>query len=316
MNSQTATYLYSGGFMELKEIDYILTIAECGSISKAADKLLMTQPSLSQFLQQFESSLGCQLFLRTTRGVVLTAAGEAFIEDARKIQSLYREAQTKLRDINDVKGGTVRLGISTFRAQEFLPPILEKFYAMYPDVAVQIPALDTIRLETSILEGSLDMGIVAFPLHKLKHDENVEILLNDEVVIAARKGHPISRYLHTDDDGRVWVNFRDAARFEFVLGPVGTRLGRIARQQFSACKKIPITRNDNLTASLALAMARRGLALALTYSSVMSTRNLDFISIGKEGIYLPLALAYPPSSYRSRAAIELSKVIHEVLSEN
>lgn len=316
MNSQTATYLYSGGFMELKEIDYILTIAECGSISKAADKLLMTQPSLSQFLQQFESSLGCQLFLRTTRGVVLTAAGEAFIEDARKIQSLYREAQTKLRDINDVKGGTVRLGISTFRAQEFLPPILEKFYAMYPDVAVQITELDTIPLETSILEGSLDMGIVAFPLHKLKHDENVEILLNDEVVIAARKGHPISRYLHTDEDGRVWVNFRDAARFEFVLGPVGTRLGRIARQQFSACKKIPITRNDNLTASLALAMARRGLALALTYSSVMSTRNLDFISIGKEGIYLPLALAYPPSSYRSRAAIELSKVIHEVLSEN
>ena len=316
MNTQAGTYLYSGGFMELKEIDYILTIAECGSISKAADKLLMTQPSLSQFLQQFESSLGCQLFLRTTRGVVLTAAGEAFIEDARKIQSLYREAQTKLRDINDVKGGTVRLGISTFRAQEFLPPILEKFYAMYPDVAVQITERDTIPLETSILEGSLDMGIVAFPLHKLKHDENVEILLNDEVVIAARKGHPISRYLHTDDDGRVWVNFRDAARFEFVLGPVGTRLGRIARQQFSACKKIPITRNDNLTASLALAMARRGLALALTYSSVMSTRNLDFISIGKEGIYLPLALAYPPSSYRSRAAIELSKVIHEVLSEN
>jgi DNA-binding transcriptional LysR family regulator len=108
--------------MELKEIDYILTIAECGSISKAADKLLMTQPSLSQFLQQFESSLGCQLFLRTTRGVVLTAAGEAFIEDARKIQSIYREAQTKLRDINDVKGGTVRLGISTSGPRNFSRP--------------------------------------------------------------------------------------------------------------------------------------------------------------------------------------------------
>ena len=55
--------------MEFKEIDYILTIAECGSLSKAADKLLMTQPSLSQFLQQFEAQLGCQLFLRTTRGL-------------------------------------------------------------------------------------------------------------------------------------------------------------------------------------------------------------------------------------------------------
>ena len=155
----------------------------------------------------------------------------------------------------------------------------------------------------------------AFPLHKLRKDENIEILLNDEVVIAAKKDHPIHRYLHTGEDGRIWVNFRDAARFEFVLGPVDTRLGRIARQQFHACKKTPITRNDNLSASLALSMARRGLALALTYSSAMSTRNVDFISIGEEGIYLPLALAYPPSSYRSKAVIELAKVIHEVLEE-
>ena len=94
--------------MEFKEIDYILTIAECGSLSKAADKLLMTQPSLSQFLQQFEAQLGCQLFLRTTRGVVPTVAGKAFIDDAVMIQRLYRETQIKLRDINDVKGGSVR----------------------------------------------------------------------------------------------------------------------------------------------------------------------------------------------------------------
>lgn len=302
--------------MELKEIDYILTIAECGSISKAAEQLMMAQPSLSQFLAQFEAQLGSQLFLRTTRGVVPTIAGKAFLEDAVKIRNLYHETQVKLRDINEVKGGSVRLGISTFRAQEFLPPILETFYAKYPEVAVQITELDTIPLETHILEGSLDMGIVAFPLHKLKNDENIEILLNDEVVIAAKKGHPIHRYLHTGEDGRIWVNFRDAARFEFVLGPVDTRLGRIARQQFQACKKTPITRNDNLTASLTLAMARRGLALALTYSSAMSTRNVDFISIGEEGIYLPLALAYPPSSYRSKAVIELAKVIHEVLEED
>ena len=301
--------------MELKEIDYILTIASCGSISKAADKLLMTQPSLSQFLRQFEDQLGCQLFLRTSRGVVPTAAGQAFIEDAARIQSIYLDSQARIRDINEMKGGTVRLGISTFRAQELLPPILKAFYQRFPDVAVQITELDTIPLETHILEGQLDMGVVAFPLHRLRHDENVEILFNDEVVIAARRDHPIHQYLKTGEDGRTWVDFKDAARFEFVLGPADTRLGRIARQQFAACRKLPITRNDNLTASLALAMARSGLALALTYDSAMATRNVDFISIGKEGIFLPLALAYPPSSYRSRAAMELSKVIHEVLKE-
>ncbi len=302
--------------MELREIEYILTIYETGSISGAAERLMIAQPSLSQFLSQYESELGTKLFLRTSRGVVPTAAGEVFLADAQKIRNIYHSSREQMIDIAKMKGGTVRLGISTFRAQSLLPPALLRFYELYPDVTVQITELDSILLENSILDGSLDLGVVAFPLRKLKNDKNVELLINDEVVIAAKKDHPVHRYVHTDADGRKWVDIKDAARFEFILGDVNTRLGHIARELFASCHRYPVVKNDNISAGLALALARRGLGLCLTYASVSVARgNTEYLSIGKEGVYLELALAFPPSGYRSEASKELARIMHEELGE-
>ena len=302
--------------MELREIEYLLTIQETGSISGAAERLMIAQPSLSQFLSQYESELGTRLFVRTSRGVVPTTAGEIFLADAQKIRNIYHSSQEQMLDISKMKTGTVRLGISTFRAQSLLPPVLEKFYALYPNVTVQITELDSILLENSILDGSLDLGVVAFPLRKLKNDKSVELLINDEVVIAAKKDHPVHRYVHTDADGRTWVDIKDAARFEFILGDVNTRLGHIARQLFSSCRKTPIVKNENISAALALAMARRGLALCLTYASVTASRgSTEYLSIGKDGVYLELALAFPPSGYRSESAKALARIMHEELGE-
>ena len=302
--------------MELREIEYLLTIYETGSIRGAAERLMIAQPSLSQFLSQYESELGTKLFLRTSRGVVPTPAGEIFLADAQKIRNIYHSSMEQMHDISKMKTGTVRLGISTFRAQSLLPPALKKFYELYPDVTVQITELDSILLENSILDGSLDLGVVAFPLRKLKNDANVELLINDEVVVAAKKDHPVHRYVHTDADGRTWVDFKDAARFEFILGDVNTRLGHIARQLFSACKKAPIVKNENISAALALAMARRGLGLCLTYASVTIARgSTEYLSIGRDGVYLELALAFPPSGYRSKATRELARIMHEEIGE-
>ena len=69
--------------MHLKELTYIVTLADEGSISRAADKLYMAQSSLSQFLQQYESELGLPLFIRTSKGIRPTSAGTLFVDNAR-----------------------------------------------------------------------------------------------------------------------------------------------------------------------------------------------------------------------------------------
>lgn len=113
--------------MDLKELDYIVTVADEGSISRAAEKLFMAQSSLSQAVRLIEQDLGTSVFVRTARGVRLTAAGEAFISHARQILQQYREARSEASDIENLKGGTIIFGISTYRGTYLLPPVLKNF---------------------------------------------------------------------------------------------------------------------------------------------------------------------------------------------
>ena len=111
--------------MDLRELDYIVTVANEGSISRAAEKLFMAQSSLSQAVRPFEQDLGTPIFVRTARGVRPTSAGEAFIFHARQILQQYQEARSEASDIENLKGGTVIFGISTYRGTYLLPPVLK-----------------------------------------------------------------------------------------------------------------------------------------------------------------------------------------------
>lgn len=89
--------------MDLKELDYIVTVANEGSISRAAEKLFMAQSSLSQAVRLFEQDLGTPIFVRTARGVRPTSAGEAFIFHARQILQQYQEARSEASDIENLR---------------------------------------------------------------------------------------------------------------------------------------------------------------------------------------------------------------------
>ena len=91
--------------MEIKELNYLIAIAEEKSISKAADRLYMAQSSLSQFLQTLESSLDSKLFVRTSRGVRLTEAGTIMLKYAYATLAEYHRTQDKIQDLKDLKSG-------------------------------------------------------------------------------------------------------------------------------------------------------------------------------------------------------------------
>ncbi len=299
--------------MDLKELNYLVTIADEGSISRAAERLYMAQSSLSQFLQLYEAELGARLFVRTARGVRPTAAGQAFIQNARQILLHYRRAQNELWDIEQLKGGRIELGTATFRGTYLLPPVLKKFHQIYPNIHVSVTELDSVPLENQISEGLLDIALIALPAVKLK--ENVDWLMRDEILLAASRDHPIMEFVHPPekDVPMAWVRLEDAAPFEFILGPPGTILGRAARDEFRKTGLEPKAWHTSFTAPFAAAMAREGVALALTYRScIVEHDNAVYLRIGREGIPLDLGLAYPTGEYRSIATRELGRLFHSM----
>ena len=154
--------------MEMKELVYLVTLAEEESISRAAERLYMAQSSLSQFLHQFEAELGTKLFVRTSKGITPTYSGKCFIEHAGEILRDYQKAKNELWDNENLAAGKVVLGISSFRGRRMLPKVLKQFQEIYPNVKVQVVEAHSMRLEELLLDGKLDIAIIAMPVSKIK----------------------------------------------------------------------------------------------------------------------------------------------------
>ncbi len=297
--------------MHLRELNYVVALADEGSITRAAERLYMAQSSLSHFLQQYEAELGITLFIRTSKGLSPTAAGNLFIENARSILYHYRLVRNEMYDMEQLQRGQIILGISSFRGSYMIPPILKQFYQQYPNITVSVVEENSIALEDKILDGKVDLALVALPLKKLNH--KVEVLKSDEILLVANKQHPVAGYLHKKDTFPFgWVDLKEIEEFEFILSDYDTILGIKSRQEFRKAGVKPYARNTTITAAMAAALAREGLGLAFTYRSCIGHfDDAVYASIGKSGVYADLALAYPYAEYRSKAAVILGKMIYD-----
>lgn len=294
--------------MELKELEYILAIAETGSISRAAERLYLAQSSVSQFLSRYEAELGARLFMRTAGGVRLTQSGEVFIRNARQMLRQYHRMKGEMRELNQPGGGHIDFGISSFRGSYLLPRVLDQFQRKYPGVEVVIHEHDTQVLLKKVTAGELDICLVA--LDADQHPLANQAVMRDEVVLVASRDHPVMEFVRWGEDGQPWLAIEDTLEFEYLLSDSSTVLGSIAEQQFARCGRMPKVVNGNMTAPFAAAMARQGLGLAFTYRSCVELYpNVEYLSIGEDKCFVDLALAYPPDGYRSKAIRALEQMI-------
>ena len=304
--------------MEIKELTYLITIAEEKSISKAAERLFMAQSSLSQSLHSIEAELGGTLFIRTSSGVRPTETGKLVLEYAQKSIQEYHQLKDMISDMENLKAGKVIFGVSTFRGGYLIPKVVRSFRRLYPQVQVEIHEANIMALEQLLIEGKVDIALVALPFIKLKADTS--LLLKDEILLLVPKDHPVSRYVKTKEENgvlREYLDLEDTMEYEYILSDYDTMLGARARKEFAARGLVPKVCNANLTAPFAASMARAGLGLAFTYRSCIEYKDgARYYSIGENGVYLQLALASPPGRYRSKAAIALEKQILQHFNGN
>ena len=301
--------------MDMKELKYLTVLAEEESISRAAERLYMALSSLSQFLHPFESEIGTKLFVRTSKGITPTYSGKRFIEHAREILLEYQRAKNELWDNENLQSGKVILGISSFRGRRKLPTILRKFYERYPNVKVQVVEDNSICLEELLLDGKIDIAVIAMPVTKLKN--KVEILKKDEIILVANKSHPVTEAMHQTEGMPIhWIDLKETGDYKFIMSGYDTILGRFSRRLFTREKLKYKSDHNDISAAMAVAMAREGLGIAFTYQSCAEEyEDIQYIRIGKEGEFLDLGVAYSTDEYHSKGAIELEKVIREVYSD-
>ena len=150
--------------MEYRDFEYVLTIYQEKSLSKAAEKLYITQPALSIFLTRLETQLQTRLFERTKRGLVPTYAGQKYIEFARQSIALGRSFDQELCEIQAERKGILRLGTSPHIGSIVLPEVLFSFQNRYPNIQLAITEGTSLTLEKLIDNNELDLALMHLPL--------------------------------------------------------------------------------------------------------------------------------------------------------
>ena len=178
--------------MNLKQAQYVKTIAECGSITAAAKKLFVSQPSLSQMLRQLEQETGLPIFDRSTSPMRLTYAGEKYLHAAERILAANAELDSQLREIRHEHAGRLRLGISVTRAMQVMPLVMPIFQQQYPNVSLQLTESGSANLEELLRGGSIDLAFAALEstspslAYELLEKETIGVLAGRDAAITRR----------------------------------------------------------------------------------------------------------------------------------
>ena len=171
--------------IDTRIIEYVIAIAEEGSLNKAAEKLFISQPALSQRLKKLEDELGTELFRRENSGLVITDAGRVYINGGRSILQIKQEAMAKLSSMDQSQTDVIRFGCATSHALEAIP----QFRAEYPDMLLSTRQCTTPTAKEDLIMGRMDMAVLLTPT--LQHSVLEYLpLASSQALVAVPPQHP------------------------------------------------------------------------------------------------------------------------------
>ncbi|HML55497.1 MAG TPA: LysR substrate-binding domain-containing protein [Solidesulfovibrio magneticus] len=266
--------------MELRDFRYVLAVAEELHFGRAAARLHMSQPPLSQRIRDIENDLGTPLFTRTSRRVALTPAGQALADKARHILALADEAAALAQRVGEGLAGRLTLGFVNPAMDAFLAAALPRFRHQAPDVELRLQEMTTPQQTDALAAGRLDLGFIRYAGQTIPGIAITEIL-REPYVLALPANHPLTN--------NPTPSLADLHNQPLVIPPPAA-LPALAQAMAAAFAKagaspIPVQEASSKFTTLGLVAAGLGLALVPASAQVWQRQNVAF---------RPLAHGLPP----------------------
>lgn len=243
--------------MNWNHLTYVITIAREGSITRAAQALFLSQPSLSLSLKALEQELGVSLFQRRGGRLVPTYAGELYCQWAKGTLSAYSQLTGKLDAIAQQRRVLIRLGISPHRSPLLIPPILREFYRRCPECQLQVVEKPTYMLKELLEQGELDLII------DMAHTDTVnyvnDLLAEEQVLLAVPESFAAA--LPPELEAGAALPLSALEGLPFLLLPEDHLLGRICRRMCGAAAFQPDLRLTCSGVEIALRLASEQLGI-------------------------------------------------------
>ncbi|MFI1869940.1 LysR family transcriptional regulator [Streptomyces jumonjinensis] len=290
--------------MQFQQLLYFVAVAETRHFTRAAERVHVSQPSLSQQIRALESELGAELFSRARGNIGLTEAGAALLPLARRILADADTARLEVQELAQLRRGRVRLGATPSLCTGLLPEVLRVFHDRHPGIRLLIEEGGSHDLVRQLARGALDLALIVLPLPPGSPAlTTVELLQEDLVVVSAAAGKAPRRPVRIAD-------LRDQP---LVMFRHGYDLRELTVAACRAAGFEPGFTVEGGEMDAVLGFVRAGLGMAVVPSMVADRAGPGFrvTPLAGPGLRRTIALAHRSDVAPPRAARELQRVLLE-----
>ena len=302
--------------MNVQELHYILCIAKHQNLTKAAQELYISQPTLSKYLQKLERELDGKLFSRNGNSYKPTYLGRRYMEYAKKMLEVNQDWEKELQDLRSCRDGELNIAFPLMRSSCMVPKILPSFHKKYPGVRENFMEEAYAIQKRLLLDDKLDFAVFneAKPHPKLQY----ELLLKEEILLMVSPDHRLAMSgVERKDCKYPWIDFKLLEDEPFILHFPDQTTGKIALELFEKYQMqppIPFRTRNSETCAL---LAHEGLGVCLIPENYVKSMKFDrqpvCFSVGDEGIFSNLTIAYRKGSYLPLYAREFIRIAQECL---
>ena len=295
--------------MELRQLRYLVSLAEEGNFTRAAANEHIAQPAMSQQIRRLENELGLALVERTTRRVALTEAGELLVVRCRRILAELESADAELQALRGVHTGHVTIGAMHTMGPVDLSLVLALFRERHPDIRFTVREQTSEEMAEMLRVDELDLAFLSVTERVESRGLGLHQLVSEELVVLLPREHRLSRRSElrmAELEGEAFISFREGARLRELLMAAGREAG------FEP--QVPLESNESQRVRR---LVSRGLGVAILPRSDAEGFGADVavVSLTKPSLRRDITIAWREGRRLSPAAAEFLDLASETFAQ-
>ncbi|MGG3526499.1 LysR family transcriptional regulator [Bacillus pseudomycoides] len=280
--------------IELRQLEYFVAVSNELHFTKAAEKLNISQPSLSQQIRALEHEIGMPLFDRIGKKISLTEAGRILLSPSKKVFHEVEQAYAAIQDLNGLQQGKLTIGALLTTVNYLLPPAILNFNELYPNIELSVLGLRTGEIREKLLQNELDIGITFLPV---QDKEIISIpLYQNELTLVVPTNHELTQ--HTT------VTMGVLQKYPIILLPKNFFLTQLIR---SHCQNFNFTPKPILeisTMESLIHMVSKGMGITVLpkpYIDFLQSNSIQAIKIKNPTATIEIGIIYRKDKYMCAA---------------
>ncbi|MBS4207294.1 LysR substrate-binding domain-containing protein [Bacillus sp. FJAT-50079] len=295
--------------MELRQLEYFMTLCQELHFTRAAEKLGIAQPSLSQQIRLLEHEVGTPLFDRIGKKTMLTEAGKILLHHSYNVFHELSQSRAAISELQGLKRGTLKIGVLLTVVNYLLSPTVIGFHSAYPNVELSVHGLRTGDIYKGLLQNELDFGIVFLPM---EHDDLEAIpLYKEKLALAAPIDHPIAQ--------KAFVTLHILKDTPSVLLPDTYFLRQVINEQCRSLTFTPQPVLEMTTMESIINMVSKGVGVTIlpkAYLDYIDNTQIRTVPIQNPVITTQIGIVHRKNKYLSAASrVFMEQLISSVKDE-